>query len=101
MLGESEDSEDNLAEVTPQEGQDDHDSSSSSSATSSDDDANEEEKNEIDAMIEMEEDRHEPDVGRFAKDEVVGDSDDENLYDDDEESIEEEAEKERPRNPFK
>ena len=98
MLGESEDSEDNLPEVTPQQ---DHESSSSSSATSSDDDANEEEKKEIDAMIEMEEDRHDPDVGRFAKDNVVGDSDDEDLYDDDEESIEEEAEKERPRNPFK
>ena len=98
MLGESEDSEDNLPEVTPQQ---DHESSFSSSATSSDDDANEEEKKEIDAMIEMEEDRHDPDVGRFAKDNVVGDSDDEDLYDDDEESIEEEAEKERPRNPFK
>jgi len=51
-------------------------------------------------MIEMEEDRIDPDVGRFDKDEVVGDSDEEDLYDD-EESIEEEAEKERPRNPFK
>ena len=53
-------------------------------------------------MIEMQEDTNDPDVGRFAKDEVVGDSDEEeDLYDDDEESIEEEAEKERPRNPFK
>jgi hypothetical protein len=52
-------------------------------------------------MIEMEEDRIDPDVGRFAKDEVVGDSDQEDLYDDDEDSIEEDAEKERPRNPFK
>ena len=31
----------------------------------------------------------------------MGDSDEEDLYDDDEESIEEDAEKERPRNPFK
>lgn len=97
MLGESEDSGDNLPEVTPQEAHEES-SSSSSSATSSEE---EEEEKEIDAMIELEEDRVDPDVGRFAKDEVVGDSDEEDLYDDDEESIEEDAEKERPRNPFK
>ena len=56
----------------------------------------------IDAMIEKEEDRFDPDVGKFAKDEVVGDSDDEDIYDDDdEESIDEEEQKEHPRNPFK
>jgi len=40
-------------------------------------------------------------LNRFANDQIVGDSDDDEMVDDDEESIEEEIDEDKPRNPFK
>jgi hypothetical protein len=51
-------------------------------------------------MLQKAEDKLDPDYNRFSKDEVVQ-SEEDSLVDDDEESIEEEYDQDKPRNPFK
>jgi hypothetical protein len=90
MLGESEGSGDDLPEVTPTAALENQSSSSSSGTSESEtsSEEQEEEEKEIDAMLAQEEDANDPDKNvRFANDEIVGDSDEEDLVDDDEESI--------------